>query len=106
MYRYCSNIYWLCSFTAADGQLTTESSNSSTSTKHDKSHSPTVHDSTVGVKSTTVSTMKTATVPPIKSTTTMTDKTTASTMSMCDYLCSIQQGGAACSCSKAIVPGK
>ncbi|KAH3699545.1 hypothetical protein DPMN_074503 [Dreissena polymorpha] len=49
------------------------------------------------------------TTEAVLSTSTTTVSTTAptrTTMSMCDYLCAIQEGGAACSCSKPIVPGK
>ena len=31
---------------------------------------------------------------------------TKSTMSICDYLCSVQRGGAACKCSSPVLPGR
>ncbi|KAH3699544.1 hypothetical protein DPMN_074502 [Dreissena polymorpha] len=34
------------------------------------------------------------------------DQHSSHTLSMCDYLCSIQMGGAACVCSAPIVPGR
>ncbi|KAL4228648.1 hypothetical protein ACF0H5_011693 [Mactra antiquata] len=34
------------------------------------------------------------------------DQLSKTTLSMCDYLCSIQMGGSACDCSISIVPGK
>ncbi|XP_052806614.1 uncharacterized protein LOC128235865 [Mya arenaria] len=44
--------------------------------------------------------------PTTLSTTTTITTSTTTTQSMCDYLCSIQEGGAACDCSKSIVPGR
>ena len=37
-----------------------------------------------------------------------TKSTTAkpATPSVCDYLCSIQEGGTACDCSRPVIPGK
>ncbi|KAH3702308.1 hypothetical protein DPMN_077321 [Dreissena polymorpha] len=43
---------------------------------------------------------------PQTTTSTTTTRLAVSTLSMCDYLCSIQMGGAACSCSKPIIPGR
>lgn len=55
--------------------------------------------STIPTKASTI------THPPLTPSSTRTTRGVP-TLSICDYLCSIQMGGAACSCSVPLVPGK
>lgn len=60
--------------------------------------SPTALSHTTTTSPTTISTTASTTTHPTT--------TRVATLSICDYLCSIQMGGAACSCSVPLVPGR
>ncbi|XP_045208506.2 uncharacterized protein LOC123560372 [Mercenaria mercenaria] len=79
-------------------------SNSSTIAAQESTLTPNASTSATTISSTAPTTIKSST----KTTTSTTVPTTTgvSTLSMCDYLCSIQMGGAACSCSIPLVPGR
>ncbi|KAL4228649.1 hypothetical protein ACF0H5_011694 [Mactra antiquata] len=79
-------------------------------TNHNSTATLVVSNSTTSSTQTTVMTSSTTSSTPVPTTTSTTPTSSTTTISskqsICDYLCSIQMGGAACSCSISLVPGR